>query len=131
MAGMPMNLPAIPSAGAPAAAGGVPPSPVAARPPMPMPAPGAPSPMGMPESILSQLPPSMLLIFMAGMGMKPLAEAFKAAEPKKPGLAKDAKNAPTQQINPMLAQIIAQRAAQGGGTPGLPPVTPALPPAGV
>lgn len=119
MAGFPTNLPPV--------AGGDPgPMPQGPTPPMP---PGPPPP---PQSMGDNLQ-QMLLYFLAGVGF-PHFEATINKLRKNPneqkGIKKDAANSP-QQMNPMMAMMLAKAAQARGGMPGgMVPPPQGLPPIG-
>lgn len=126
MAGFPTNLPPMAdSAGPPQPP--VPPGPPPA-PPMP---PQGPPPS--PQSMGGDLQ-QMLLMFLAGMGF-PHFEATINKLRKGPndqkGVKKDAANSPQQQMNPMMAMMLAKAAQARGGMPGgMVPPPQGLPPIG-
>ena len=121
MAGFPTNLPPM------ADSAGPPQPPV---PPGPPPAP--PMPPQSPQSMGNDLQ-QMLLMFLAGMGF-PHFEATINKLRKNPneqkGVKKDAANSP-QQMNPMMAMMLAKAAQARGGMPGgMVPPPQGLPPIG-
>jgi len=58
-----------------------------------------------------------MLLFLAGAGIGPLLSSLQKLQPKqsKAGVVKEAAANPQQQMNPMLAQLVAQR--MKGGVP--------------
>jgi ferredoxin-NADP reductase len=67
-----------------------------------------------------------MLLFLAGAGIGPLLSSIKSMQPKqsKAGVNKEAAANPQQQMNPMLAQLIAMKMRGGGGMPptSVPPI---------
>lgn len=130
MAGFPTNLPPV-AGGDPSAM----PMPQGTPTPTQIMAPGGPPPQGpppSPQSMGGDLQ-QMLLMFLAGMGF-PHFEATINKLRKGPndqkGIKKDAANSP-QQMNPMMAMMLAKAAQARGGMPGgMVPPPQGLPPIG-